>query len=294
MTPRNKALWAAYISTILQGLTPVLARHVSVSSFELVFWRVLFAALSILIVSLISKRELSLASRSDWYLVGGVGALLAVQWCAFYQALIVSTIAVAEISFSIFPVFVSMFEPLIFKEQFRYNDLGMALIVVAGVLLMVPEYAFTGSTFVGVCLGMTSAVLYAFISMLNRKAVIKNSSDSVAFYQYLIAALCLLPVAILWGTGPTLTDFGWLILIATIGTSIAHTLLIYSMKNISAYLCGLIVNACPIVAIILAIFLLDEVPTLRIILGGTIVLSATYISTRQNHKRYVPLPEPPV
>lgn len=74
-------------------------------------------------------------------------------------------------------------------------------------------------------------------------------------------------------------DLILLIILGIIFTGISHSLFISGLKNIKTQTAGIISSLEPVYGIIFAVFLLREIPTLREILGGSIILGTVFYST---------------
>lgn len=68
-------------------------------------------------------------------------------------------------------------------------------------------------------------------------------------------------------------------LLGIIFTGVAHTLFINGLKNVKAQKAGIISTLEPVYGIIFAILLLRELPTLRELVGGIIILSMVLYSS---------------
>ena len=69
-------------------------------------------------------------------------------------------------------------------------------------------------------------------------------------------------------------DTGLLIVFGTLTTAFAHTLFISCLKYIPARLAGVCSSMETVYAIVFALILLGEVPTVREIIGAVIILGA--------------------
>ena len=67
------------------------------------------------------------------------GILLASHWVLFFLSIQLSSVALGLVTFSSFPLFVTFLEPLFFRERLKPFDLGTALAVFAGIVLVVPD-----------------------------------------------------------------------------------------------------------------------------------------------------------
>ena len=104
----------------------------------------------------------------------------------------------------------------------------------------------------------------------------------MAFYQDFFACIFLLPFVLVSPVIITKSDWGLLILLGVVFTAFAHTLFIRSMKNIKAQQASIIVSLEPVYGIIFAVLLLSEIPSLRTVIGGILILGAAFYTTRNN------------
>jgi drug/metabolite transporter (DMT)-like permease len=208
-----------------------------------------------------------------------LGIILALHWWTFFQAIRVSTVAVGLLTYSTFPVFVTFLEPYFFKEKIKLSNIFLALITSCGVILVIPRFEIADNITRGALWGIASGFTFAVLSILNRKYVKKYSSLVIAFYQDSAAAIVLLPFLFLMEFTVTLKDILLLALLGTGFTAIAHTLFIKGLTNIKAQTASIIACLEPVYGIVIAIFLLGEIPGLRIISGGMLILSGTFYAT---------------
>jgi len=78
-----------------------------------------------------------------------------------------------------------------------------------------------------------------------------------------------------------------LVILGVFCTALAHVLFIRSLVQVKAQLASIIASLEPVYGIIFAFVLLGEVPALRTILGGVIILGTIMLSTmkrRSNEK----------
>ncbi len=79
-----------------------------------------------------------------------------------------------------------------------------------------------------------------------------------------------------------LKDLALLSFLGVFCTAIAHTLFIKGMRRVKAQVASIIATLEPVYGIILAVILLKEIPSLRTISGGIlIVLSALFVTSRK-------------
>lgn len=79
-------------------------------------------------------------------------------------------------------------------------------------------------------------------------------------------------------------DYLKLILLGIFSTAIAHTLLVFSLKQLPAKSVALISCLQPVIAVLLAWYVITEIPELSVIIGGGLVLSVAAYESIQKQK----------
>ena len=263
-----------HVATLLFGVAGLFGKLVHLTPVTIVFGRVFFAALFLGAALCLAGRRVTLESKRDYGLLALQGLILAVHWGTFFKAIQVSSVAVGLLTFASFPVFTTLLEPLFDRKAFRWSSLGPALWTLAGVALVVPKFQLGNSVFEGALWGLASGLTFAVLSLLNRRFARRYHGAVISFWQDAAAALILLPALVLFPEIPTPTDIGLLILLGVIFTGISHTLFIQGMRTVSARRASIIASLEPVYGIAAALLLLGEVPTVRSLAGGAMILAA--------------------
>lgn len=279
MNIKNKSLMEIHLAVFLFGLSGLFGKLLSLSSIIIVLGRVFFSSIFLLIIMLYLKKDIKLKQQKHYFYLVVMGVILAIHWSTFFKSIQVSTVAIGLLTFSTFPVFVTFLEPCFFKEKIRLSDVVIAIITFLGVVLVIPKFEMGSNLTQGVVWGIISGFTYAILSMLNRKYVKEYSSSVIAFYEQLVATIILVPFLFLQKPVFHIRDVLLLIILGIIFTGISHSLFISGLKNIKTQTAGIISSLEPVYGIIFAVFLLREIPTLREILGGIIILGTVFYST---------------
>ena len=262
------------IAVLLFGLAGLFAKWIDLPSLGITFGRVFFSSISLGIFMLLTGQSFKVRDRRDLRLLICSGAVMAIHWWSIFESIQLSTVAIGCITFSTFPLFVTFIEPALNHERPKARNVVLALVILAGVIITVPEFSFDNNTFKGVLVGMISPIAYTILTMMNKNFVTRYNSTFVCFYEQAVATLFLLPFVLGLGVHPTLRDIGLLIVFGTLTTAFAHTLFISCLKDIPARLAGVCSSMETVYAIIFALILLGEVPTIREIIGAVVILGA--------------------
>lgn len=284
MDEKKRGLAEIHLAVLLFGIAGLFGKFLALNSVVIVFGRVFFASFALLILIFAYKQSIVLKKRKDFLSFTLLGIILAIHWGTFFYSIQISTVAIGLIAFSTFPVFVVFLEPLMLHERLRSRDVLIALITFLGVALIIPSYELGNQITQGALWGLVSGGTFAVLSILNRKHVKVYSSLVIALYQDMVAAIVLLPFVIYLRPVITVHDLLLLILLGTLFTAIAHSLFIKGMTHVKAKTASVIVGMESLYGIFFAALLLAEIPSIRTILGGTIVLAASLYASLTTHK----------
>ncbi|MBW2608708.1 MAG: EamA family transporter [Deltaproteobacteria bacterium] len=279
MKARRRGLFEIHIAVLFFGLAGLFGKLVLLPSTIIVLGRVFFATIFLSLVLLYLKQGIRLRQKQDYFFMALMGVILAVHWVTFFQAIQVSTVAIGLLTFSTFPVFVAFLEPLFFRERLELKDILVAFVAVIGVAFVIPGFEIRNNMTQGALWGIASGFTFALLSIMNRKYVKEYSSIIVAFYQDSIATVVLLPFLFLAAPVFRLTDILLLSILGVIFTGLAHTLFIKGLAGVKAQKASITASLEPVYGIIAAILLLGAIPTLRVVLGGVIILGAALYAT---------------
>ncbi|MBE3561866.1 MAG: DMT family transporter [Ktedonobacteraceae bacterium] len=276
---QSRGFLFANIAVLFFGLAGVLGRLSALPAPLITLGRVVFAGLVLLLAAAMQRVTLRPRRRRDALLLIGQGVLLALHWVSFFQSINVSSVAIGLLSFSSFPLFTAALEPLLLRQRPGWLQVCAALLILPGVYLLVPAFSLQNSTTVGVLWGLLSGATFALLSVANRWLGRSYPSLVISLYQDGIAALVLLPALLIAPDARLWTLHSLLILLALglVCTALAHTLFIASMRNITAQSASLLASLEPVWGIVFGMLLLHDIPTLRTILGGAIILCATLL-----------------
>ena len=277
LTPMAHPLFRIHSAVFLFGMSGLFGKFIAASPLFIVLGRTLFAAMALgLYARAVSGTRLSGFSRHTLGLFMLQGALLAVHWYFFFLSIQLSSVALGLVTFSTFPLFVTFMEPLAFREPLKRRDIFTAVAVFSGICLVLPDIDLSNQTTLGGIFGILSGLTFAILALVNRKNVRVSDPVAVAFFQNLFAALCLVvPIILIQPVCPTARDLPALIFLGVVCTALSHTLFISSLRQIRAQTASVITGLEPVYGIVLAFFLLREIPAAATLAGGLIIIGAT-------------------
>jgi drug/metabolite transporter (DMT)-like permease len=276
-TPRS--LLEIHLATVLFGLAGLFGKWIDLSPFLIVLGRVFFASLALGLLIAATGQSLRPLLRRRGRLLVLLGAVLAGHWAAFFQSIQVSSVAVGLLSCYTFPAFTVLLEPLFCREKLDKKNLLLAALCLAGVFLIVPRFDPADTVYQGVLWGLLAGLTFAGLTVFNRRLAQDYPSLGIAFLEDLFAALFLLPCLLVIPLRLSSRDWALLVVLGLACTAVSHTLFIQGMRHVRAQTASIISSLEPVYGIVLALLFLREVPSLRTLAGGAVILTAVLLVT---------------
>lgn len=151
----------------------------------------------------------------------------------------------------------------------------MLLIAISfGLILITPAFEFGNQVTQGLLWGIFSAFSYGVLAVMNRHSATKLSGVESSLWQYLAIMLILLPFYSGELFFASLSDWFWIGCIGVFCTTFAYTLYVSSLDTINARTAAMIISLEPVYAILVAWLWFDDVPSLKMVLGGALIIGA--------------------
>ena len=257
----KKAFIQLHIAVFLAGFTAVLGRLITLNEGLLVWYRLLITVVTLAII-LFLRREFIKYPLRDLLRMAGVGGIIAFHWVTFYGSVKYGNISVALVCLSAAGFFSSLLEPLILQRKIIIPELLLGLMAVVGIYII---FDFHPQFKLGIVYGILAALGAAIFPIFNKQLVEKFSPRTLTFYELgggLLILTLLLPLYLQHTAAPyyipTLSDAGWLLVLALLCTVVCFDLQLKALQKISAFTCNLMYNLEPLYGIILAFVFFGE------------------------------------
>ena len=268
-----------HIAVMLFGLAGVAAQFVEIPAVLTALGRVICSSILLFLIAVFKKDRLSLNSKKDYGMIVLTGVVMAAHWTTFFQSIQVSTVAIGTITFSTFPLFLTFLEPLIFHERLRKQSITSAVVLFIGVLITIPEFSMANHTTIGIIWGMISSFTYAILTLANRYFSARYAARTICLYEQGSAAIVLLPALFLMEASWRIQDAAGVAFVGFICTAFAHSLYISAQKSVRAQTAGIVSGMETVYGIVYALLFLGEIPSVRELIGGAVILSVAMYSS---------------
>ncbi|HHW7508167.1 TPA: DMT family transporter [Mannheimia haemolytica] len=272
MEKRTLALLKVHGTAVLFGASGIFGALIQSSAETIVLGRVMIAFAIISLYFLWKKQPLVKLNLQQVTQLACSAGLLSAHWVTFFVAVKVGGVAVATLGFASFPAFVALFESLFFREKLRFREVVLLIAITVGLILVTPEFTFGNQATQGLLWGVLSALVYGILAVANRRTMSKISGVQASWWQYIFATLFLLPFSITEFPSVSVQDWLWIFCIGFLCTTLAYTLFISSLDTINARTASMIISLEPVYAIAIAWVCFGEVPSVRMLIGGAIIL----------------------
>ncbi len=286
----KKAFLQLHAAIFLAGFTGIMGRLIELSEVLLVWYRMMFAAFALLLITVITKKIIKL-HFSEMLRLTAIGGIVALHWVFFYGSIKYSNVSVSLVCFSAIGLFSALLDPLLSKRKFEWIELLLGLMVIIGIYLM---FHFDPHFRTGILFGMISSLLAAIFPILNKKMMDKHQPETITFYEmsggfFLLTLLlpfylAFFPTQYLY---PSTSDLIWLLVLSLFCTVLAFNLSIRSLTKISPFTVNLSFNLEPVYGIALAFIFFKEYEEVGIpfYIGIAIIFVTVVLQTLRVYKQ---------
>jgi drug/metabolite transporter (DMT)-like permease len=286
----KKSYLVLHFAVILAGFTGIFGKLISLNEGLLVWYRVFFSAIILLLLLKLFKISTNIKLKEKFD-IAKIGMLITVHWVFFYASIKYSNISVGVVCYCLTSFFTAVFAPLINRQKFNLSEILLSLLTLFGIALI---FHFDSSYQLGIGLGVISSAFAALYTIYNERLVKVYDSRLINYYQMFggtIGLGILLPVYLHFFPVetiiPGLKDTAYLILLASFCTVGLYVLFAESLKRISAFTVNLSFNLEPVYSIILAFIFFSEGKELNIsfYIGLAFVMTSVILQTVISFKK---------
>jgi drug/metabolite transporter (DMT)-like permease len=253
-----------HIIVLTWGFTAVLGLLIDIPPVEMVFFRTGLSAIGIMIIMGVRGLSFRLDSSRSTKQAVLVGVLLGAHWILFFLSARLSNASVCLAAMATTSLWTSLIEPVYFKKKIQAFEVSLGLVAFIGMIII---FNVEVDYLLGLILAVVSAILAALFTVINSQLTQGNHHFTLTFYEMLFACLSIVLFfpfyRFYFSEGdlvllPTLSDWGYLLILAGVCTVFAYSYSIKLMKRLSAFSVNLSVNLEPIYGILLALIIFGE------------------------------------
>ena len=243
--------------------------------------------------------ELKRLTPKDILLGGLSGLFLAVHFATWISSLEFTSVASSVVFVSTGPLWVALLSPALLHERLtRAITAGLAIAILGGTIIGLSDACtwngslncpdlgqlLQGRAMWGNFLALVGAWTVSGYLIIGRKLRTRLSLIPYIFVVYGIAAIVLILIMLAAGQSPfgyAPQTYGWIFLLAAFPQLIGHSTYNWVLAYIPATLVAIVTLIEPMGSAALAYFILHEIPTGGVMLGGLLILAGIYLASRQ-------------
>lgn len=275
----KKALIKYLCALLLFGLNGIVASHIAMSSYEIVFLRTLIGSILLIGLFLLGKGRFHiLDNKRDTIFIILSGIAMGTSWMFLYEAYQRIGVSLASLLYYCGPVIVMILSPLIFREKLTWPKIIGFLIVLAGIILVNGNLAGSGNTW-GLFCGAMSAVMYFFMVTLNKQSrQITGMENSV-----IQLTVSFLTVAIFVGFKQAFVihipagAWTWILVLGIVNTGIGCYLYFSPLSKLPVQTVAICGYLEPLSAVVFSALLLGESMSTLQIIGAVCIIGGAMI-----------------
>ncbi len=283
---KNKTILALVM--ILFGTISIFIKSIQLPSSLIAVTRAILGGSILIIYVKLGKKDFSIDSiKKNIWLLLLAGSAMGFNWIFLFEAYKSTTVSMATLSYYFAPIMVVLASPFLLKEKMTAKKMFTVLMAMTGLLLIVNPSELSSAGYdhgKGIAFGLAAATLYASVIIIN-KFFKSLSGLEATMIQLFTAALVLAPYIILFEkpvlTVPDPISIGALLLVGIIYTGAAYTVYFTVVKSIESQSIAVLSYLDPITAVLISVLFLGEKMSLFQIVGGVLILGATYISEKK-------------
>lgn len=213
---------------------------------------------------------------------------LALHFALWITSLSYTSIASSVILVTCHPAFVAVISYFLWHEVLNRLTIGGMVIAFAGVVLInYGGFDFGSQAILGDVLALIAGFFMGGYLILG--GYLKNRIEIMPYLTliYTGAAIILLLATVGFGysfTGYSGTTYLMMVLLAVVPQLIGHSSFNLALRLIPVTLVSVAILGEPVGATLLGYFILDEVPTVKELIGGVLILAGIFIVLRQTPK----------
>jgi len=276
----GKAFVKYILSLLIFGMNGIVASHISLSSYEIVFLRALIGSVLLIALYLLSKGRFSIKNNvKDTFFIVLSGIANGASWMFLYEAYRQVGVSLASLLYYCGPVIVMIISPLVFKEKLTAPKIFGFLIVLLGIVLVNGKAALNGKNEWGILCGAISAVLYSLMVIFNKQA--KNiggmENSVIEIFGSFLAVAVFVGVKQHFVIHVPAGDWIWVLILGMVNTGVGCYLYFSPLSKLPVQTVAVCGYLEPLAAVAFAALLLGEKMSLVQIIGALCIIGGAMV-----------------
>lgn len=276
-------------SMLTWGSLGIFVKNIPLDSVQISLARAVVGSIFLLVVYLLQKNRLDMQNVKKYlpYLIY-TGLAIGFNWVLLFEAYNYVSVSIATLTYYCAPAIVIIASPFVLKDKITSPKVIGVVTAMTG-MVMVNIQSLGGGSVKGVVYGLASAVLYASVTLVNKK--VKGFSGlEVTLIQLVCAALVLIPYTIATSSVAEIftidaTGWLWLGILCVFHTGFCYWLYFMSLQKMPAYSIAMLSFLDPVSALFFSAVFLNEKMSALQIAGAVIIIGGAMLCEIWQHKK---------
>ena len=275
----------AYIKYILAlllfGSNGIVASHISLSSYEIVFTRTLIGSIFLILIFLILKGKFRIPENKKHLVYIMIsGSAMGASWMFLYEAYSQIGVSIATLVYYCGPVLIVACSPFLFRERISFIKIIGFFSVLLGMIFLNQDSFLQNGFSWGLLCGLLAALMYVFMIVFNKKAIsimgIENAIAQLSISFFVVAIFTFIK------QGSIIIQFQResifpILLLGIINTGIGCYLYFSSIQKLEAQSVAILGYLEPVSALLFSAMLLHEHLSFIQIIGAVLILGGAML-----------------
>ena len=282
-------LWVG-VGVVSVSLASIFIRLADAPPLTVAAYRMCIATVIVGVTAAIAgRKDFAAVRRSDLPLLAGSGFFLAAHFALWITSLSHTSVASSVLLVTTTPVFVAIGAHFASPDKVgRLTALAVAVSIAGGFIIAAGDWAEGERHLLGDALALGGAVAVAGYLLVGRRVRRRIPTLPYITIVYAVTAVVLLAAAVGSGApmfGLPAESYFWMAMAALLPQAVGHSLLNWALGYMPAVSVTLAVRAEPVLATLMAIPVLGEIPPWTVLPGGALLLLGVYVAVRSGEGR---------
>ncbi len=270
----SRGVWQMSLAMIISGSIGAFVLLSGLPVIDVVFWRCLIGAVTLLLFILLSRQPFSRLTRLTLALAILGGVALVINWLLLFAAYSRVSIGMATVVYNTQP-FTLVLLSMMLGEKVSAVKWAWLLLAFTGVVILLSSEltpAHSDNLVTGIILALGAAFFYALTAIIARKLQ-PLPAQHIAFIQVIVGTVMLLPLV----HAPEFNShFPWryLLILGVVHTGIMYQLLYSAIQKLPTPVTGSLSFIYPLVAILVDYLVFHHALAPLQLAGGVLILLA--------------------
>lgn len=265
----------------------VLGRYIALPPPVSIWFRSLIAILLLLLYARYKKFRFQINWKKHGAAVWWSGFFMALHWITYFFALQWSNVAIGMLSLFTYPIITVFLEPFFMPVQLQKRHLLLGVLILIGIYFLVPEFDLKNTATQGLLIGLFSALAYSLRNLILKKHNAMGNGSIQMIYQLGVIVLLLFPVLWIYPEADLSSQWPYLLVLGAVTTALGHTLFLSSFSHFSISTASILSSVQPLFGVLLGALFLSEIPDLKSIFGGLLILTTVVLESRSARSKKI-------